>query len=310
MKCSGIGVKQAMLPLVPGQVVVGTIEGIGSEVDKVFKIGDRVIGIVDSGGCSRYLSADAHSFVKAPSSLSNYAALALMQDWMPAYRALHVAKNSLRIANLFGMKILITDAMSAMGQAIIALATEEGAKIYCCAEKSHHEYLKSLGFKITCLNPQLEQLLPDLRGRIDVVIDSGCVDSYASFCEDIGLDHGVFVSLPRVSFDDGKLFGLFDVGVFRRKIDVTKARISTAQVIDVDTIKEFKFISEDETSADKRANFVRDLQYLTLLYEKGTIQPKIAEKISLRAVSSVHKKFKSGIVGTGGTVICLPWRKE
>ena len=309
-KCSGIGLTKAMLPYVPGQFVIGTIEDVGSDVPTFFKVGDRVIGMVDGGGCSRFLSADVDNFVKAPSNLGNSTALALMQDWMPAYRALHMAKQSTKRANLFGMNLLITDSMSAAGQAVIALASEEGANIYCCAEKAYHDYLKSLSSRITCLESNPEKWLPALEEQMDVVIDNTCSDGYVSSCEALGAK-GVLISLPYVSFDDNRLFGLFDMSSFQRKIDSTKAKYTMCQTVTVDTKEEFEIGNEDENTAEKRLNFVRDFQYLAVMHDKGIIKPKISEKVSLQEVSSYPDKFKSGAVGTsGGTVVCFPWKKE
>ncbi|KAK1745913.1 medium chain reductase/dehydrogenase (MDR)/zinc-dependent alcohol dehydrogenase-like family protein [Skeletonema marinoi] len=309
-KCSGIGLTKAMLPYVPGQFVIGTIEDVGSDVPTFFKVGDRVIGMVDGGGCSRFLSADVDNFVKAPSNLGNSTALALMQDWMPAYRALHMAKQSTKRANLFGMNLLITDSMSAAGQAVIALASEEGANIYCCAEKTYHDYLKSLSSRITCLESNPEKWLPALEEQMDVVIDNTCSDGYVSSCEALGAK-GVLISLPYVSFDDNRLFGLFDMSSFQRKIDSTKAKYTMCQTVTVDTKEEFEIGNEDENTAEKRLNFVRDFQYLAVMHDKGIIQPKISEKVSLQEVSSYPDKFKSGAVGTsGGTVVCFPWKRE
>lgn len=298
-----------MLPYVPGQVVVGTIEDIGSEVDSFFEIGDRVIGMVAGGGCSRFLSAAAENFVKAPSNLSNSTALALMQDWMPAYRALHRAKNAIHRANLFGMNILLTDAMSPVGQAAIALANDEGANIYCCADEAHHGYLESLGSKIICLGPEPELWLSAVREQMDVVIDNTCTDGYASSCEALGRK-GVLITLPYVTFDDNKLFGLFDISSFDRKMKNTKAKMTMCQTIAVDTKEEFKLYNEDESN-DERMNFVRDFQYLASMHDKGIIKPKISEKVSLQEVSGSHHKFRKGVVGRrGGTVVCFPWKKE
>ncbi len=298
-----------MLPYVPGQVVVGTIEDIGSEVDTFFKIGDRVIGMVEGGGCSRFLSAAAENFVKAPSNLSNSTALALIQDWMPAYRALHKAKNAIQRANLFGMNILITDAMLPAGQAVIALASEEGAIVHCCADEAHHDYLNSLGSKILCLDSKPEQWLPEVRDQMDVVIDNTCTDGYESSCEAL-TRKGVLITLPYVTFDDNKLFGLFDISSLDRKMKSTKAKMTMCQTIAVDTKEEFKLYNEDENN-EERMNFVRDFQYLASMHDKGIIKPKISEKVSLQEVSGSHHKFRKGVVGRrGGTVVCFPWKKE
>ncbi len=298
-----------MLPYVPGQVVIGTIEDVGSDVDSFFEIGDKVIGMVEGGGCSRFLSAEAEHFVKAPSNLGNSTALALMQDWMPAYRALHKAKIAIKRANLFGMNILITDAMLPAGQAAIALAREEGANIYCCADETHHGYLKSLSSKVTCLESRSELWLPAVREQMDVVIDNSCSDGYVSSCQALGRK-GVLVTLPYVTFDDKRLFGLFDMDSFERKMNTTKANYTMCQTIPVDTKEEFKLYNEDESN-EERMNFVRDFQYLATMHDKGIIRPKISEKVSLQEVSSSHHKFRSGIVGRGGgTVVCFPWKKE
>ena len=309
-KCCGVGLTKPMLPYVPGNFVIGTIEDIGADVDSVFELGDRVIGMVDGGGCSRFLSADQENFLKAPSSLSNSTALALMQDWMPAYRALHVAKSTIQRANLFGMNILITDAMSSPGQAVIALATEECANLYCCAKKTHHNYLKSLNPQIVCLEPGTDSWLPKVRDKMDVVVDNTSVDGYISSCEAVG-KNGVLISLPHVSFEDTRLFGVFDFESFERKFNSTRANLFVCQSIHVDTREEFKLDDdEDETSAENRVNFVRDYQYLASLYSRGLIKPKISGKLSLQAVSSAHNLLKSGTVGTGGTLVCFPWKQE
>ena len=96
-----------------------------------------------------------------------------------------------------------------------------------------------------------------------------------------------------------------------------------SQTIIVDTKEDFKAfnVNKDESSAEKRVNFIRDFQYLAFLHEKGTIQPKISEKISLQELCSFfviysvagrsgYNLFKYGMRGTGGTRVCLPWKNE
>ena len=309
-KCGGIGLTQAMLPYVPGQVVIGTIEDVGDEVDDVFAIGDRVIGMVEGGGCSRFLSAEAENFVKAPSNLGHSDALALMQDWMPAYRGLHQAKNALNNANLFGLNVLVTDAMLPAGQACVALASEEGANVFCCAQKKYHSYLKSLGSRITCFGPKPGQWLPTLKGQMNVVIDNSCIDDYVSSSEALRRD-GVVIALPYVTFDDNRLFGLFDIGSLQKQMKTTTANYTMCKLITVDTRNEFFIRNEDENSDEQRMNFVRDFQYLAYLHDRGIITPKISDYVSLQEVSRTHDKFKSGIVGNeGGTVVCFPWKYD
>ena len=301
MKCNGLGVTKQMLPHVPGECVIGTIEtieGVGALVNSVFAPGDRVIGRFESGGCTRFLWADATNFIKAPSGVSGKKALGLFQDWMPAYRALRVAKDSLKGVNLFGMNILITDAISAIGQAVIALASDEAANIYCCAEKSHHEYLESLSSRVRCVESQPNKWLPELKQKMRIVIDSSCIDGYRSSWEALASD-GVLVVLPPVNFDVQN----FDVTNLLQKMYFAKAKYFMRQTVTVDMKEEFKIDINSESGIVKRTNFMRDLQYLTFLHKKGLVDPKV-EEIDLVNLQSVGKTL---LQGTGGTLVCLPW---
>ena len=142
VRCRGVGVTKAMLPYTPGQVVVGTIEALGSKVKPPFQIGDRVLGFVGQGGNARFVSTEADNLVKTSPNIKNSEAACLVEDWMSAYRAIRIAKNKFKGAALFGMHVFITDGFSPIGQAAIHLANLEGANIYCCAKKSKHKHAK------------------------------------------------------------------------------------------------------------------------------------------------------------------------
>ena len=300
-----------MLPYVPGQIVMGTIEGIGEDVDDVFQIGDRVIGMVEGGGCSRFLSAEADNFVKAPSNLGHSTSLALFQDWMPAYRGLQMAKNSLNAANLFGLNVMITDAMLPAGQAVVALALEDGANVFCCAQEKYQSYLESFSSRITYIGSEPEEWMSDFGGTMHVVVDNSCIDDYVSSSQALRSDKGVVIALPYTTFEDNRILGLFDMSSLQKQMKATTASMTMCKLIAVDTREEFKLNHDDDIGDEQRMNFVRDFQFLAYMHERGIIQPKISESVSLREVSRTHDKFKSGIVGDeGGTVVVFPWKSD
>jgi len=325
MKCSGIGLTKEMLPYVPGQVVVGTIEVVGSKANSYFKTGDRVIGMVESGGCQRFLSAKADNFVSVPPKMSNTTALSLMNDWMPAYKALRVAKNYLKGANLFERKVLITNAISPIGQAAIHLANMEGANIYCCAEVSHHEYLQTLSPRIKCLELQPEKWSSETTDSMHVVIDNACVDGYSSSWDAIAYN-GVLIALPSDMYDDTKLFGVFDVEDIRRKLHFKKAKFFMYRTIALDMEEEYKLDTTWEKSTgivDKlknhlfsgkegRAMYMQDFQHLAFMHEEGQINIKAGERITLQdgwVLDSAQKLFKRERTSVQeGTVVCFPWK--
>lgn len=298
LKCRGAGLSQENLPYIPGRVVVGTIESLGSEVKLPFQVGDRVVGLVESGGNSRFLSTDAENLVKASPTIKNSDAACLVEDYMTAYRALRVARNSFKGAALFGMNIFITDGYSPVGQAVIQLANLEGANIYCCAKKSHHSYLKSISRRVNCFSTQREVWLPLVLEKMDIVIDNICADGYNSSWQALN-ETGILVCLPAINMGYSEtLCGVLDVDNMLRQFSQMKAKYTMSQTVFLDLHQDF----------DKnREEFARDLMYLMYLSEQGKIKPKVAEKVALDDVGDAQKLIAN--YKNNGTVVCMPWKK-
>lgn len=297
VRCRGVGLTKKMLPYVPGQVVVGTIEALGSEVTQDLKIGDRVLGFVASGANARFVSAEADNFIKASPNIGNSEAACLVEDWMSAYAALRIAKNSFKGAALFGMNVFITDGFSPVGQAAIQLADLEGANIYCCAQKSNHRYLETLSTRLHCFLPQVEDWITDATEKMDIVIDNTCSDGY-SFSWQALNDKGILVCLATENMDySTQICGVVDVDNLLRKVSTMKAKYTMSQTVFLDIRNYFD---------EHRTDYTHDLMYLMYLFEKGKIHPKVAEKISLGDVSDAHKLLAGG--RNNGTLVCLPWK--
>ena len=298
MRCRGVGLRKDMLPFVPGQVVVGTIESLGSEVKLPFQVGDNVIGLVESGGNSRFLSTDAENLVKASPNIQNSVAACLAEDYMTAYRAFRIARNAFQGAAFFGMNVFITDGISPVGQAAIQLADLEGANIYCCATENHHSYLESLSSRMHCFLPQVQDWLPELLEKMDVVIDNTCADGYNSSWQALN-DKGILVCVSTVNMGYSEsCCGVLDVEDLLKKFSVMKARYTMSQTVFLDIHQDF----------DKnRSEFEHDLMYLMYLVEQGKIHPKVGEKVALDDVGAAQKLLANG--KNNGTIVCLPWKK-
>jgi NADPH:quinone reductase-like Zn-dependent oxidoreductase len=287
-----------MLPFTPGQVVIGTIEALGKEVKLPFEIGDRVIGFVKQGGNARFVSAEVDNLIKASPNIKNSEAACLVEDWMTAYRALRIAKNAFQGAAMFGMNVFITDGFSPVGQAVIQLADLEGANIFCCANKCHHGYLQSVSSRTHCFAPQIEDWLPDVMEKMDIVIDNTCIDGYASSWQALS-DKGILICLATVNMGySTRACGILDIEDMLRKFSAMKAKYTMSQTVFFDIRQDFE---------QNRTDFSRDLMYLMFLVEQGKIHPKVGEKVALDDVGDAHELLANG--KNNGTIVCLPWKK-
>lgn len=302
MKCKGHGLTRAMLPYVPGYEVVGTIQALGDKVKEKgqFRDGDRVAGVSTfGGGNSRFISIPATRLTKISNNVKSTQAVCMIHDYMAALKALRLAKKS--GSPFTGMNILITDGFCPVGQAIIALASMEGADIYCCADESKHAYLASLGAKCFVKNP--EAWLPTATGTFDVVIDNSCVDSYSSSWFALNQKGSLVCLAPVYNIDNDDIphtaCGLVELDQLQQKWAGLKAKFMMTQTSFLNTVEAY----DEDTDQYKQ-----DLRYLMFLLERGDIKPKVAERVSLDDVPDAQRLMQSG--RANGTVVCVPWIEE
>ena len=288
-----------MLPFVPGFEVMGTIQTLGdkAKAEGEFREGDRVAAISTyGGGNSRFISIPASRLSKISNNVKSTLAVCMIHDYMSALKALRLAKK--KGSPFTGMNLLITDGFSPVGQAIIALASLEGANIYCCADESKHAYLASLGAKCFVKNP--EAWLPTATGTFDAVIDNSCIDSYSSsWLALTKKGHLVCVGpVYNLSEEDSPMSGcgIVDVQDLQMKWAGLKAQYMMTQTSFLNTVTTY----DEDTDQYKQ-----DLRYLIFLLERGDIKPKVAERVSLDDVPDAQRLMQSG--RANGTVVCVPW---
>lgn len=298
MKCRGHNLKQADLPFVPGYDVVGTVQALGNNSKKsLFSEGDRVAGIAPSGGGnSRFISIPASRLTKIPSTVKSTLAVCMLQDYMAALKALRMAKKN--GSPFTAMNLLVTDGYSPVGQAIIKLASREGANVYCCADAPKHAYLATLGVKCFPRNP--EEWLPNAKGTFDIVIDNSCIDSYTSSWQALTKKGSLVCVAPVYNLEgtdaSGAMCGVVDMAELKKNFAQLKAKYVMSQT---------SFLDMDTCYEDDVEQYKQDLRYLMFLLEKGDVTPKVAERVSLDDVPDAQRLMQSG--RANGTVVCVPW---
>ena len=166
------------LPFIPGSDVVGTICEIGNEAVRIggYQIGDRVAAVVPSGGNAKYITLKYDDVIRVPGGVDPVIALSLSSTYVPAREALDLARKM--NTPFTDANILVIGGNGPSGLATIELAGLEGANVYTTADERHHDYLTELGAKCFPIDPK--KWLPTLKGKMDVVIDSVCLDGFES----------------------------------------------------------------------------------------------------------------------------------
>ena len=166
------------LPFIPGSDFVGTVHEIGSEASKcsTFQVGDRVVAFSSFGGNAKYITVEYCSLIRVPPGVKSEVALSLCSTYVPAREALDLGRKM--NTPFTGANILVIGGNGPNGLAAIELALLEGAKVFATADERHHQHLTKLG--VTCYPINPTEWLPALKGKMDVVLDSVCLDGFKS----------------------------------------------------------------------------------------------------------------------------------
>ena len=129
------------MPPVPGFQIVGTVHALGDglKADGDLRVGDRVAALTQGGGNARFISIPASSAILLPPTATNENTVCLVSNYMTAYQALKLAKMKKGGAPLTNTNVLITGGSGPIGQALIDLASREGAFVHTTAHQMHQE---------------------------------------------------------------------------------------------------------------------------------------------------------------------------
>ena len=188
-----------------------------------------------------------------------------------------------------------------MGLATIDLALHEGATVHATASERHHPYLTALG--VQCLPIEPAKWLPKLRGRMDVVFDSVCIDDYHSSRLALNSTGTLICNGFSAVYTRGKipfLNGLVDMRDFKASL----VRFHADYLLD-NTV----FYDRRERFLAKPMEFAQHFRFLCHLHSKGIITPIVSGLTPLKGVPVVQRNIELGDVPYG-VCVCMPWDTE
>ena len=126
-------------PFSPGFEVAGTVSQRGDGVQG-HQLGERVMGVVPSGGYAQYAVLDAATAYVLPDSLDFAPATALLIQGLTAYFLLETGNLQL------GQTVLVPGAAGGVGSLAVQIAKlKDAGKVIGLASPSKHDLVRSLG---------------------------------------------------------------------------------------------------------------------------------------------------------------------
>jgi len=288
------------LPFIPGSDFVGVIHDMGEEARNysTFQVGDKVAALVPSGGNAKYISLPYHSIIRVPTETDSVVALCLSSAYVPAREALDRAR---KLNTPFtSANILIIGGNGPSGLATIELALLEGANVFTTADERHHEYLTNMGAKCFPIDPNM--WLPTLQGKMDVVLDSVCLDGYESSRAALNSTGMLVCTGLSAVYTQGQMraYGLSDVRDLKAMHCKMQAKYMWENAVYFDRMERYDLAPHE---------YAQDFRYLCHLAAKGSIKPLVCSRSPLNLVASMQKAIEHGDT-TYGVCVCTPWTME
>lgn len=272
-------------PLTPGYDVVGVVDAIGADVTGV-TVGDRVADLCTTGGNAQFVLRPAAGLVPVPHAVDAGEAAALVLSWTTAHQALF------RVGRLqAGETLLVVGGNGAVGRAAIELGVAAGATVFATASECHHPALDALG--ATPL-PR-DGWEGAVRGRVDVALDGVAARGFGAAYRTLA-PGGRLVAIGVSALAGGPLWRVMAAMVgFGARSLLPDGRSATFYSI---------------TSYRRRhpAAFSDDLTALLDGLSRGTIRPRVAERLTLSEVGPAHRRLEAG--GIQGKLVLDPWAPE
>ena len=272
-------------PFVLGYDVVGEIDQLGDGV-RGFQTGDRVADMTVVGSNAAYRTLRADRLSRLPTGVDPAEAATLILSWTTAYQLLHRAARVER-----GQRVLVHGAAGAVGQALLTLGRLAGLELWGTARAKDAALVRELG--AAPIDYQHEDFTRVLSGGFDVIFDGIAEDGY------------------RRSFAALKPGGLlcaygYSAGVQAKRRMLTIfmwiARLYLWRLLPGG--KRGAFYSINVMRARHPEWFREDLEQLFGLLAKGTIRPRVSERISFDEVAEAHRRLEAG--GLEGKIVLCP----
>jgi NADPH:quinone reductase-like Zn-dependent oxidoreductase len=247
---------------IPGDVLAGEIEAVGSEVTRFAK-GDRVFGTAapDSGAHAEYICLpEDGALAVTPTNISNGEAAAVCDGALTAMGFLRDTADIQR-----GQSILINGASGSIGTFAIQLAKYFGAEVTGVCSTSNIDLVKSLGADTVVDYTQAD--FTTLSKKYDIIFDAVGKSSY-SRCKDSLTRDGMYLTTV--------LSAAILFQMARTKLFGSKRAIFTATGL--------------KSPEEKAAH----LRFLRKLIEAGELHSVIDRRYPLDEIAKAHKYVDTG----------------
>jgi NADPH:quinone reductase-like Zn-dependent oxidoreductase len=275
---------------------------------------------VPSGGNAKYITLKYEQLIRVPDGVDPVVALCLSSTYVPAREALDLARKM--NTPFTGANILVIGGNGPSGLATIELAGLEGANVFTTADERHHEFLSERGAKCFPIDPKT--WLPTLKGKMDVVVDSVCLDGFESSSLALNNEGMLVCTGMSALYTQGNIpaFGLRDIRDMKAFYVRMRAKY-TMNSIFYDKVEQYNnapnqyavssyscrkslclfFVSQYPTLPRTKQQHFR---YLCHLASKDTIKPIVSARASLNMVAFMHRAIEHGDT-PHGVCVCTPW---
>lgn len=288
------------LPFVPGSDFVGIILEMGdvAAANSPHRLGDKVAAIVPNGGNAKYITLPYDKVIQVPQEIDSGLALCLSSAYVPAREAMDLARKM--NTPFTDANILVIGGNGPSGLAAIELALLEGANVFTTADERHHKFLNGMGAKCHPVDPK--KWLPTLGGKMDVVLDSVCLDGYESSRAALNSAGMLVCTGLSAVYTQGRMqaYGLSDVRDLKAMHCKMQAKYMWKNAVYYERMERYNLAPNE---------YAQHVSYLCHLAAKGFITPLVSARAPLNMVPSMQKAIEH-VDTTYGVCVCTPWVTE
>ena len=327
--------------IIPGVALVG--KAMGREKKKPrpsssnIEPGDNVLALVRSGANARYICIQKHLLIKVPPKLHPDRVVCLAETYLTAFQALHLGQRGgirYRENSLRGKSILIMNAYSPVGKAIIELARLGGASMcyglinddlndtegtgYSSSD-IHHQYNTVEEWGAIPLSTDPQEWLTLIGRQIDILVTSHnpnhtgrvTADHWKALNKE-GQVHAVCAHPGLSELEQRNL--ILGSQPSKKPIDTKAFRLPSCRPGGREKMADRAIFYNifDSWEGDRHIRIMgrKDLEYLVKILEADLIHPEIVDRVPLSKVAKAQLSLELNKVSGGGHLICSPWMTD
>lgn len=332
--------------VIPGVALVG--KTMGREKKKrhpsssCIEPGDNVLTLVRSGANARYMCLQKNLLIKVPPKLQPERAVCLVETYLTAFQALHLGqRGGMRYRDncLQGQSILIMNAYTPLGKAIIELARLGGASIcyglvgddlndgelgYSSSDM-HQRYKSVENWGAIPLSSDPQDWLTLIGRQIDMLITSYdphrgdkrgsgqiTADHWKALKKE-GQVHAI-CSHPGMSELEQRNLILGSQSSNNKAMDMKAFRLPSCRPGGREKMADrtifYNLFDSWEGDRHSKATARKDLEHLIRLLDANLIHPEIADRLPLSKIAKAQRSLDLNKVTGAGHLICSPWLRE